>query len=96
MEKLSNILIKVFSFPVRYKFEKNFLLQNNIKINEKTGDVPQQFPCSVKFTKRPAIDFLTRYTSFPLCYSHFLQLSFPHYFHLQPGLVSLNVFCSLS
>ena len=40
MEKLSNILIKVFSFPVRYKFEKNFLLQNNIKINEKTGDVP--------------------------------------------------------
>ena len=40
MEKLSNILSKVFSFPVRYKFEKNFLLQNNIKINEKTGDVP--------------------------------------------------------
>ena len=40
MEKLSNILNKVFSFPVRYKFEKNFLLQNNIKINEKTGDVP--------------------------------------------------------
>lgn len=40
MEKLSNILNKVFSFPVRYKFEKNCLLQNNIKINEKTGDVP--------------------------------------------------------
>lgn len=40
MEKLSSILNKVFSFPVRCKFEKNFLLQNNIKINEKTSDVP--------------------------------------------------------
>ena len=94
MEKLSNILNKVFSFPVRYKFEKNFLLQNNIKINEKTGDVPQPFPsvfCQI-LTKRPAIDFLTRYTSFSLCYSHFLQLSFSHYFHLQPGLVQFKCF----
>ena len=89
MEKLSNILNKVFSFPVRYKFEKNFLLQNNMKINEKTGDVPQPFSsvfCQI-LTKRPAIDFLTRYTSFSLCYSHFLQLSFSHYIKLQSGLV---------
>ena len=40
MEKLSNILNKMFCFPVRYKFEKDFLLQNNIKIDEKTRDVP--------------------------------------------------------
>ena len=52
------------------------------------------FPqCSCQIlTKRPTIDFLTRYTSFSLCYSHFLQLSFSHYFHLQPGLVYFKCF----